>query len=91
MIIPTLIISIVNAYRTRKMASVLCHILAISLWIFVNSYLMLTEFIGIDEEVVFNSVNYKHLALIPFLMDVLFLGYYYFYWRIKNPEESATM
>ncbi|MFC5282173.1 hypothetical protein [Pedobacter alpinus] len=57
MIIPTLIISIIIAYRTRKMVSELCHNLAISVWIFANSFWMVTEFIGIDEKYSFWNCN----------------------------------
>lgn len=91
MIIPTLVISIVIAYRTRKMVSELCHNLAISVWIFANSYWMVTEFIGIDDHIVFGTVTFKHLALLPFVAGVLCLVYYYLYWRLKNPDAPATM
>lgn len=90
MIIPTLLIAIVIAYRTRKMVSELCHNLAIAVWIFANSYWMVTEFVGIDEDLVFGNITFKHLAIIPFLLGVLFLAYYYIYWRIKNPAEPNT-
>jgi hypothetical protein len=91
MIIPTLLISVIIAYRTRKMVSELCHNLAISVWILANSYWMVTEFIGIDEHLIFGNVTYKHLALVPFVLGVFCLMYYYVYWRIKNPEEPSTL
>ena len=89
MIIPTLIISIVIAYRTRKMVSELCHNIAISVWIFANSYWMVSEFLGFDEHIVTGSITYKHLAIIPFVIGVISLAYYYLYWSLKNPHQET--
>ncbi len=88
MIFPTLIISIVIAYRTRKMVAELCHNIAISVWIFANSYWMVSEFLGFDEHIVFGNVNYKHLSIIPFFIGVLSLVYYYTYWILKKPKHE---
>lgn len=73
MIFPTLIILIV--YRTRQLVSELCHNLAITLWITANSYWMISEFIGIDSNIVTGWITYKHLALIPFISGVICLAY----------------
>ena len=89
MIIPTLTISIIIAFRTRKMVSELCHNIAISVWIFANSYWMVSEFLGFDEHIVIGSVTYKHLALIPFVLGVLSLAYYYLYWGVKNRDHET--
>ncbi len=91
MIFPTLIISLIIAYRTREIVSELCHNLAISLWIAANSYWMLSEFLEIDAQIFYRSITYKHLALIPFIMGVLCLIFYYFIWAPKNPEELKTL
>ncbi|WP_343691210.1 hypothetical protein [Chitinophaga sp.] len=91
MIFPTLIISIVIAWRTRQFMSELCHNLAITVWIMANSYWMISEFMHFDTEICFGSITYKHLALIPFLAGVLILAYYYFYHKPKHPEEQETM
>ena len=88
MIIPTLVISIVILYNTRKMVSELCHNIAITVWIMANSYWMVSEFLGFDEHIVYGTIIYKHLALIPFFTGVLALAYYYLYWRFKNPEQE---
>ena len=88
MIIPTLVISIVILYNTRKMVSELCHNIAITVWIMANSYWMISEFLGFDEHIIYGTIIYKHLALIPFLIGVLALAYYYLYWRFKNPEQE---
>lgn len=91
MIIPTLTISIIIAYRTRQMVSELCHNLAITLWILANSYWMISEFLGFDEKIVTGLITYKHLALVPFVLGILSLFYYYLVWRIRNPEELSTL
>ncbi|TKB98776.1 hypothetical protein [Pedobacter cryophilus] len=91
MIVPTLTIAVIIAYRTRKMVSELCHNLAISLWILANSYWMVTEFLEFDSHLVYGDVTFKHLSLIPFFMGVFTLGYYYLYWLPKNPNEENTL
>lgn len=91
MIFPTLIISIVIAYRTRQFMSELCHNLAITLWITANSYWMISEFLHFDAQVVTGEITYKHLALIPFGLGVLVLAFYYLFWKRKHPEELETM
>jgi hypothetical protein len=91
MIFPTLIISIVIAWRTRSFVSELCHNLAITVWISANSYWMISEFFGFDSETVFGAVIYKHLAMIPFCIGVLILGYYYIYFKPKHKNAAETM
>ena len=91
MIIPTLTIAIIIAWRTRHLISELCHNLAICFWIFANSFWMVTEFIGIDEHIVTGSITYKHLAIIPFVMGLLSLAYYYLYWRPTHKNLVETM
>lgn len=87
MIFPTLIISIIIAWRTRHMMAELTHNLAITLWILANSYWMTTEFIGIDSSIVYGSVTFKHMAIVPFLMGVGCLAYYYLFWAPKHPQD----
>lgn len=84
MIIPTLIISIVIAYRTRMYVSELCHNLAISVWISANSYWMVSEFLHFDTQIIVGNFTYKHLALIPFIAGIILLGFYYLIWKPKN-------
>ncbi|MFD0792889.1 hypothetical protein ACFQZX_04630 [Mucilaginibacter litoreus] len=91
MIIPTLVISIVIAYRTRQMMSELCHNLAITFWISANSYWMISEFMNFDHLQVSGWITYKHLALIPFLLGVFCLAFYYAYWQPRHPDELETM
>ncbi len=87
MIIPTLFISIIIAWRTKHIVAELCHNLAITVWITANSYWMISEFIGIDTKPLFGAYTYKHLAIIPFVIGILILSYYYFYYNLKNKSK----
>jgi hypothetical protein len=91
MIIPTLTISIIIAWRTRKIFSELCHNLAISVWISANSFWMCSEFFGVDTHIFFGTVTVKELAMIPFITGVLILAYYYLIYKPRHKEEPATL
>jgi hypothetical protein len=91
MVIPTLVISIVIAWRTRYIVSELCHNLAVSVWIAANSYWMVTEFINIDEKMSPLGITYKHLAVVPFSLGLLILLYYYIWYRPRHRRELETM
>lgn len=91
MIFPTLIISLVIAWRTRQYMSELCHNVAITVWITANSYWMISEFVGFDENIIFGDVTYKHLTMIPFTIGVVILAYYYLYWKPRHANEPETM
>lgn len=88
MIFPTLIISIVIAWRTRQLKSELAHNLAITFWISANSLWMISEFFGFDTMQVGKYFEGKHLALIPFIIGVLILGYYYAFQKSADSEEE---
>ena len=91
MIFPTLIISIIIAWRTRQYMSELCHNLAITSWITANSYWMVSEFLHFDSYPLFGGYTYKHLAIIPFVTGVVFLAFYYIIWKPRHPNELETM
>jgi hypothetical protein len=91
MIIPTLIISIVISWRTRKIVSELCHNLAITVWISANSFWMCSEFFGVDDEIVFGTITVKQLAMIPFVTGVIILAYYYIIYKPKHKQEELTL
>jgi hypothetical protein len=91
MIFPTLIIAIIISIRTRQMVSELCHNLAIVFWISANSYWMIAEFFGFDEQIVFGNIDFKQLAIVPFGIGILILLYYYIIWRPGNKNEVETM
>ena len=91
MIFPTLIISFVIAWRTRKIMSELCHNLAVSAWIMANSYWMIAEFAEIDELPWFGSFTLKHVAVIPFIAGLLCLAFYYLWYKPRHGGAKATM
>ncbi len=91
MIVPTLAIAIIIAYRTRQYMSEVCHNFAIVVWITANSYWMISEFFHFDTNILFGEYTFKHLALIPFGMGILILGFYYLWWRPRHKDELETM
>jgi hypothetical protein len=84
MIVPTIIISIIIAWRTRQIVSELCHNLAITVWISANSFWMCTEFFVVDHVEIGNGFTVKHLAMIPFLIGMLILAYYYIWYKPRH-------
>jgi hypothetical protein len=91
MIFPTLIIAIVIAFRTRQYMSEVCHNVAIVVWITANSYWMISEFLHFDTSILFGTYTYKHLAIIPFMIGILILSYYYLWWRPRHKDLIETM
>ncbi|GAB2954265.1 hypothetical protein GCM10027048_19530 [Hymenobacter coalescens] len=87
MVVPTLLIAVVIAWRTRHLAAELAHNLAIVLWISANSYWMISEFFHFDEVLVWQGITGKHMALFPFGAGLLVLAYYYL---IHKPREART-
>ena len=87
MVLPTLGIALVIAWRTRAYASELAHNLAIVFWITANSYWMTSEFLGFDTVQVLPHVTGKHLALVPFLIGLSILAYYYL---VQKPREARA-
>jgi hypothetical protein len=90
MILPTLLISIIIAWRTRDLKSELAHNLAITFWISANSYWMISEFFGFDDNIIWHHFTGKHLAIIPFAIGVLILTYYYLFQRQKEETEAQV-
>ena len=90
MIFPTLIISIIIAYRTKEIKSELAHNLAITFWITANSYWMISEFFGFDETPMAWGIEGKFISIIPFAMGVLVLAYYYLFQR-RSERQVATV
>ena len=85
MIVPTLGIALVIAWRTRSLTSELAHNLAIVFWITANSYWMLSEFFGFDTVRIGTLTDGKHLAIIPFGIGLAILLYYYL---VQKPRET---
>ena len=90
MVFPTLIISIIIAWRTRHLTSELAHNLAITFWITANSYWMVSEFFGFDETPLAFGVEGKDFAMIPFMIGVLILVYYYLFKSKRAKELLAS-
>jgi hypothetical protein len=91
MIFPTLIIAIVISYRTRKIKSELSHNLAVVFWISANSYWMISEFLGFDEKLILGYEG-KYGAVIPFVIGMLILLYYYLIQRpVDLKRQKAVM
>ena len=91
MILPTLLISIIIAWRTRDLKSELAHNLAITFWISANSYWMISEFFGFDEHIVTGNITYKHLSVVPFTIGLAILGYYYLWFKPRYKHLAETM
>ncbi|MGI4872383.1 MAG: hypothetical protein ACRYFX_14545 [Janthinobacterium lividum] len=90
MIVPTLGIALVIAWRTRSLASELAHNLAIVFWITANSYWMLSEFFGFDTLRIGTITDGKHLAIIPFGIGLLILAYYYLVQKPRETRQAQT-
>lgn len=91
MIFPTLIIAIIITIRTRQYMSEVCHNIAIVVWITANSYWMISEFLHFDTNPLFGEYTFKHLAIIPFLLGILVLGYYYVWWKPRHRFAVESM
>ncbi|MEP6713844.1 MAG: hypothetical protein ABJA37_15565 [Ferruginibacter sp.] len=91
MIFPTLFFAVLIAWRTRQYMSEVCHNLAIVFWISANAYWMISEFFHFDTWPLFGEYTYKHLAIIPFIVGLLFLVFYYVVWKPHHKDELETM
>lgn len=91
MVVPTLTIAIIIAWRTRNIAAELAHNLAIAFWISANSLWMISEFFRFDTMVVWRNFTGKHLALIPFTIGALILLYYYLFQRPGEIRRHKTV
>ena len=81
MIIPTLLISIYMTRKFKENPSEWYHYIAVICWIVANSYWMISEFYGFEELIIFSWVKWVHLALVPFLLGLIFIAYYYLFIR----------
>ncbi|MEO6220808.1 MAG: hypothetical protein ABIO81_10300 [Ginsengibacter sp.] len=91
MIIPTLSVAIIIAYRTRKYVSEVCHNVAIVFWITANAYWMISEFFQFDDQILIGDITYKYLSIIPFAIGILILSYYYLAWKPMHKNFVETM
>ena len=93
MILPTLTVAILIAWRTREIKAELAHNLAVIFWISSNAYWMISEFLRFDTMHVWRQFEGRHLALIPFTIGVLILANYYLIQkrRLERNQQVATM
>jgi hypothetical protein len=91
MILPTLTIAVVIAWRTRGIKSELAHNLAVAFWISANSLWMIAEFLHFDEMQVWGGFTGKHLSLIPFVIGAVILLYYYAVQRRQEIKEKTVV
>ena len=91
MIFPTLIIAISIAYRNRENVSELAHNIAIVFWICANSYWMLSEFASFDSKLFYSTYTYKTLAVIPFIIGILVLAWFYLWWSPRNKKLNREL
>ena len=90
MIIPTMAIAFIIAARTRQYIGEWCHNLAVVFWITANSYWMISEFLHFDTNVLIGDYTFKHLAIIPFVMGIIVLGYYYLWWKPGHKSDEGV-
>ena len=91
MVVPTLSIAIIIAWRTRHMKSEMAHNLAIVFWISANAYWMISEFFHFDTLEVWRDFTGKHLALVPFTIGAVILLFYYAVQRPKELKEKQVI
>ena len=91
MVVPTLAVAIYIAFRTRKIKSELAHNLAVAFWISANSYWMISEFYGFDEVAIWNGYEGKHIAMIPFVIGIVILAWYYIFERPKEMRKEKVV
>jgi hypothetical protein len=78
MIFPTIIVAVILLIKSWQQEGNDFWInLAICFWIAANSYWMVTEFIGVDDD-------YKTFALIPFIAGMLCVLVFYLKTKLKN-------
>lgn len=90
MILPTMAIAVMIAWRTRDIKSELAHNLAILFWIGANSFWMISEFLHFDTHL-FWGIEGKHLALIPFTIGAVILAWYYLVQKPKEEREGQVV
>jgi hypothetical protein len=71
MIIPTISAAVLITWQTRQIRSELLHNVAVVLWIMANAYWMITEFFFSDDSL-------RYYAVIPFVLGLIAICYYYF-------------
>ena len=90
MIIPTLTVAILITWQTRYMRSELFHNLAVDFWITANCTWMIGEFFHVDENL-WHGYGLRQAAIIPFILGLFVLVYYYAVLYRKKENEYASI
>lgn len=83
MIIPTIGVALLICWQTRFILSEFMHNLAVILWITANTIWMIGEFYGWDVNL-YHGYGLRQFALIPFLLGLGVLVYYYLFMASKK-------
>lgn len=83
MFIPTLLLSLLITWQTRKIRSELYHNLAVTCWIIANGFWMICEFFWEEQDYL------RYFTAIPFSLGLLFVGYYYVSELSQRRKRSA--
>ncbi len=83
MIIPTLLVALFITWQTRHILSEFLHNLAVVFWISANCTWMIGEFYGWDENL-WGEYGLRQMSLIPFVIGLLILIYYYLFLASKK-------
>lgn len=86
MIAPTLFLSIYLTMKFKKNKTEWFHNNAVICWIIANSYWMISEFYDFEESIIYGSIKYVHLSLIPFGVGLFLIGYYYLTHKFRAPK-----
>jgi hypothetical protein len=65
--------------------------MAVSFWIIANSYWMVSEFFAFDEAHIWRGIEARHLAVVPFVLGLGFLAYYYLFQKRREVPQPETM
>ncbi len=83
MIIPTMGVALLICWQTRYIVSEFLHNVAVILWITANTTWMVGEFYGWDENL-YHGYGLRQFALVPFILGLLVLFYYYVFLARKK-------
>lgn len=85
MFIPTLLLSLLITWQTRKIRSELFHNLAVTCWIIANGFWMICEFFWEDLDYL------RYYTAIPFSLGLLFVAYYYLSEFAESRRQAARL
>jgi hypothetical protein len=84
MMFPTLAITFYITWEVRHSRSELMHNLVVTLWVIANSIAMNMEFHDLDDDIFFDVLTGRQLAMIPFIIGFAILALYYLIIRPRD-------